>query len=60
MNVVYYARVSTEEEGQLNALKSQIEMIEEHIASQCDWYLVDCYVDEGKSGTTTKGKDESF
>lgn len=36
MNVVYYARVSTEEEGQLNALKAQIEMIEEHIASQCD------------------------
>ncbi|MDF2612564.1 MAG: hypothetical protein K0S71_350 [Clostridia bacterium] len=58
MNVVYYARVSTEEEGQLNALKAQIEMIEEHIDSQPDWYLVDRYVDEGKSATTTKGRFE--
>ncbi len=58
MNVAYYARVSTEEEGQLNSLKTQIEMIEEHIDLQPDWYLVDRYVDEGKSGTTTKGRFE--
>jgi len=54
--VVYYARVSTEEEKQLNALKTQCEENEEFIKKQKDWILVDKYIDEGKSATTTQGR----
>ena len=52
--VVCYCRVSTEEEKQLNALQKQIEELEQFVHNKIDWELVDTYVDEGKSGTTTK------
>ena len=54
---VFYARVSTEEEKQLNALENQVkENIE--VIKQQEWELVAQYVDEGKSGTAIKGRDE--
>jgi DNA invertase Pin-like site-specific DNA recombinase len=56
--VVYYARVSTEEEKQINALKNQIDDLESFIMANPDWDLKDKYVDEGKSGTTTLYRDE--
>lgn len=56
--VVYYARVSTEEEKQVDALKTQIEENEEFIKKHDDWILVDKYIDEGKSATTTKGRND--
>ena len=54
--IVCYCRVSTEEEKQLNALQKQIEELENFVNQKIDWRLVDTYVDEGKSGTTTKGR----
>ncbi|WP_170871634.1 recombinase family protein, partial [Desulfosporosinus metallidurans] len=57
IKVVYYARVSTEEEKQINALKIQREEAEEFIATQSDWILVDKYVDEGISGTIIEKRD---
>lgn len=54
--VVCYCRVSTEEEKQLNALQKQIEELELFVNNKIDWQLIDTYVDEGKSGTTTKGR----
>lgn len=54
---VYYARVSTAEEAQLKALPKQIEECKDAIKSK-GWELVDQYVDEGKSGTTTKSRNE--
>lgn len=54
---VFYARVSTEEEKQLNALEKQIEENKDAIKKN-GWILVDQYVDEGKSGTTSKKRDE--
>lgn len=54
---VFYARVSTEEEKQVNALAKQIQENRDVIASK-GWALVDEYVDEGKSGTKIKGRDE--
>lgn len=54
--VVYYARVSTQEDEQLNALQDQILELESFINEQEDWKLVDKYIDEGKSGTTTKNR----
>lgn len=57
MKAVYYCRVSTDEENQINALGSQIVEAENCIKSK-KWVLVDKYVDEGKSGTSTKKRDE--
>ena len=57
MRAVYYARVSTEEEKQLNALVKQCTEAKDCISSN-GWQLVDQYVDEGKSGTTSKKRDE--
>lgn len=57
MRAVFYARVSTDEESQVDALKSQIKEAE-RCTSQNGWTLIDRYIDEGKSGTTTKKRDE--
>ena len=57
MNAVYYARVSTEEEKQINALEKQCADLNDCIKSN-NWVLVDTYVDEGKSGTSIKKRDE--
>lgn len=58
VKVVFYSRVSTEEEKQLNALSKQIQELTDYIHSQPDWVLVDKYVDEGISGTSSKGRHE--
>src|SRR5665648_305385 len=58
IKVVYYARVSTEEEKQIKALEIQIEEIEEVIENHSDWLLVDRYIDEGISGTFLDKRDE--
>ena len=50
---VFYARVSTEEEKQLNALEKQIQENRDVIA-EMGWEFVGQYVDEGKTGTTVK------
>ena len=57
MRAVYYARVSTEEEKQVSALSKQCEEAEQHI-NNMGWDLVDSYIDEGKSGTSSKKRDE--
>lgn len=59
MKACYYARVSTEEEKQANALKKQCEEARAAITEN-GWALPDgCeYIDEGKSGTTTQNRDE--
>lgn len=54
---VFYARVSTEEEKQVNALVKQVEENRDVIKSK-GWSLVDEYVDEGKSGTMIKRRNE--
>lgn len=54
---VYYARVSTEEEKQLNALEKQCTDLEHCIKSN-GWTLVEKYIDEGKSGTSVKKRNE--
>ena len=57
LRAVFYARVSTEEEMQVNALAKQIQENRDIIAEK-GWILVDEYIDEGKSGTKTKGRKE--
>ena len=55
-NAVIYSRVSTDEEVQIHALESQIKEARQAVALN-GWHLVAEYVDEGKSGTTTKQRD---
>lgn len=54
---VFYARVSTEEEKQVNALAKQVQENKDVIASK-GWELVDQYIDEGKSGTRVQGRKQ--
>ena len=57
LRAVYYARVSTEEEKQVNALAKQCDEAE-HCISSNKWMLIDKYIDEGKSGTTSQKRND--
>lgn len=57
LRAVFYARVSTEEEEQLNAIEKQIEENRDIIEGK-GWILVDEYVDKGITGTQTKKRNE--
>ncbi len=59
LRVVYYARVSTEKDEQLNSLKNQQQYYEEYIEANRNWTLMGGYIDEGISGITVK-KRENF
>lgn len=54
---IIYCRVSTDEEVQMNALENQIKEAKQAIVMN-HWVLVGQYIDEGKSGTTTKRRNE--
>lgn len=56
MRVAVYCRVSTDHEDQANSLTSQKRYFREYIDRQPLWTLVEIYVDEGISGTSTKGR----
>lgn len=56
LRAVFYARCSTEEESQKDALAQQVKEAKACIKDQ-GWTLVDGYI-ESKSGTTTKGRTE--
>lgn len=58
VRVVIYARVSTEEQHQKEALVKQVDELVNFVSQQKDWVLVHKYVDEGKSGTTSVGRKE--
>ena len=57
LRAVFYARVSTEEEEQLNAIEKQIEENRDVVNSK-GWILVDEYIDKGITGTQTKKRNE--
>ena len=52
--VAAYARVSTDEEDQLNSYNAQIDEFEKRIKANPDWEFVGMYADEGITGTSTK------
>ena len=56
MRAVIYARCSTDEESQKDALVNQVKEAKECVKRQ-NWMLVDTYI-ESRSGTTTKGRTE--
>jgi DNA invertase Pin-like site-specific DNA recombinase len=53
LRVVYYARVSTDKDEQLNSLGNQTFYFEDYIKSNKNWKYIQGYIDEGLSGTTT-------
>lgn len=57
LRAVFYARVSTEEEKQLNAIEKQIEENKE-IIKERGWILIDGYIDKGITGTQAKKRNE--
>ena len=59
LNVVFYARVSTEKEEQINSLENQVTFFEEYIKQNKNWNFIKGYIDEGISGTTSL-KRENF
>lgn len=58
-NIVFYARVSTEHEAQLNALENQIDWYKPIMDAHPEWHLVGQYIDEGVTGTSAE-KREAF
>ena len=57
LRVTFYARVSTDKDEQLNSLENQVQYYTELIRSKPNWTYIDGYIDEGISGTGTRGRD---
>ena len=57
LRVVYYARVSTDKDDQLNSLENQQHYFEEMIRENPNWIFSGGYIDEGISGTAVKNRD---
>lgn len=56
--VVAYCRVSTDNENQSNSLENQKRYFSDYIRANNDWKLVEIYVDEGITGTSTKKRKD--
>lgn len=52
--IVYYGRVSTEHEAQLDALEKQMQWYEDQTKYHPNWTVVGRYIDEGITGTLAK------
>lgn len=57
LRVTFYARVSTDQDEQINSLENQVQYYTELIQSKSNWKFVPGYVDEGISGGSTKKRD---
>ena len=57
LRVTFYARVSTDSDEQINSLGNQERYYEEFIRSKKNWTYVPGYIDEGKSGTSTRKRE---
>ena len=58
LRVTFYARVSTDQDEQLNSLENQVQYYTELIRSKGSWTFVPGYIDEGISGTSTLKRDD--
>ena len=56
--VTFYARVSTDQDEQINSLENQVQYYTELIQSKPNWRYVPGYIDEGISGGTTRKRDD--
>lgn len=53
-HVVFYGRVSTEQEAQLSALENQLQWYDDQAKYHSNWHVLRKYVDEGITGTQAK------
>ena len=58
LSVVFYARVSTEKDEQLNSLENQKAYYKEFIHSNPNWHFAGGYVDEGITGTSVAKREQ--
>jgi site-specific DNA recombinase len=58
LKVVWYARVSTNTDDQLHSLHAQAKFFANYLKDKPNWTLVDKYVDEGITGTSTKKRED--
>ncbi len=58
LRVTFYARVSTDQDEQINSLENQVQYYTELIQSKKNWTFVPGYIDEGISGTSTRHRDD--
>lgn len=58
LRVAAYARVSTDEDDQVNSFKSQIDEYTERITSNPDWDFIGMFADKGITGTQAKKRPE--
>ena len=58
LRVVYYARVSTEKEEQINSLENQVSFFENYIRKNANWRFIRGYIDEGISRTTSLKREQ--
>ena len=58
LRVTFYARVSTDQDEQINSLENQVQYYTELIQSRPAWRFVPGYIDEGISGGTTRKRDD--
>lgn len=58
LRVTYYARVSTDKLEQQGSLKNQVQYYTEQIERNQNWSLIDGYIDEGISGTSTDKRED--
>jgi DNA invertase Pin-like site-specific DNA recombinase len=56
--VATYARVSTDEDEQLNSYEAQVSYYTQHIKNNPKWEFVEVYADEAVSGTSTKRRKD--
>ena len=57
LRVTFYARVSTDSDEQINSLGNQEQYYQDFIKSKQNWTYVTGYIDEGKSGTSTRKRE---
>ena len=55
--VAAYARVSTEDEEQLNSYAAQVKHYTQFIQENSEWEYVNVYADKGITGTSTKKRE---
>ena len=58
LRVAAYCRVSTDKDAQLESLENQRRAIQCQLSAHRDWELVGIYADEGRSGTSVKGRPQ--
>ena len=52
--IVFYGRVSTQHEAQVDALGNQMQWYDDQLWYHPNWQVVDRYIDEGITGTSAK------